>query len=59
MEGLGKEVWLAALLKVAKYILNCISAGNTFTEMWACYQEESVSNRTGLWLRHWTVTQDI
>lgn len=30
MEGLGREVWLAALLKVAKYILNCISAGNTF-----------------------------
>lgn len=30
MEGLGRGVGLAALLKVAKYILNCISAGNTF-----------------------------
>lgn len=57
MEGLGRGVGLAALLKVAKYILNCISAGNAFQKCGLA--TKSVSNKTGLWLMHWTVTQDI
>lgn len=59
MECLGKEVWLAALLKVAKYILNCISAGNMLQKCGLATKKSLSAIETGLWLRHWTVTQDI